>query len=385
MTQEVLSVRLDVRNQAIRGELEAIVSSMDEFQLADSSPSSRFDILIRDIGEDVEGEFQLIHELTRNGTVGEFFLTSANTSRDVLLQALRSGAKEFLPQPINAEEVRQCLLKALERKQRAETAHSAKKLGSIIDVLGSKGGVGTTTTAVNLSASLKQLKAAGSVALIDMNHLFGEVPLFLDIKPAFNWGEIAKNISRLDAAYLMGIMVKHKSGIHVLPPPTQLIGAGVVSPEILEAILRLMKEEFDYIVIDSGQSLDALSLKILELADMALLMSILSLPCLINARRLLETFTTLGYPPRERVRVVINRYQKKSGISMREAEEGIQGKISWRIPNDFQTAMSSINQGKLVMDVSKKSELAKGFMEMAAGIEKDLGRAEKEKGLLKFR
>jgi pilus assembly protein CpaE len=128
-----------------------------------------------------------------------------------------------------------------------------------------------------------------------------------------------------------------------------------------------------------------LSLKILELADMALLMSILSLPCLINARRLLETFTTLGYPPRERVRVVINRYQKKSGISMREAEEGIQGKISWRIPNDFQTAMSSINQGKLVMDISKKSELARGFMEMAAGIEKDLSRTGKEKGFLKFR
>jgi pilus assembly protein CpaE len=208
-----LSVRLDVRNQAVRSELEAIVSSMEKFQLADSSPSSRYDILIRDIGEDVEGEFQLIHELTRNGTVGEFFLTSANTSRDVLLQALRSGAKEFLPQPINAEEVRQCLLKALERQGSEAAVHSAKKPGAIIDVLGSKGGVGTTTTAVNLSASLKKLKAAGSVALVDMNLLFGEVPLFLDIKPAFNWGEIAKNISRLDAAYLMGIMVKHKSGI----------------------------------------------------------------------------------------------------------------------------------------------------------------------------
>jgi pilus assembly protein CpaE len=385
MTQDSLSVRLDVRNQAVRNELEAIVSSMEEFQLADSSPSSRYDILIRDIGEDVEGEFQLIHELTRNGTVGEFFLTSANTSRDVLLQALRSGAKEFLPQPINAEEVRQCLLKALERQGSEAAVHSAKKPGAIIDVLGSKGGVGTTTTAVNLSASLKKLKAAGSVALVDMNLLFGEVPLFLDIKPAFNWGEIAKNISRLDAAYLMGIMVKHKSGIHVLPPPTQLGGVGVTNPEILETILRLMQEEFDYIVIDSGQSLDALSLKILELADMVLLMSILSLPCLINARRLLETFTTLGYPPRERVRVVINRYQKKSGISMREAEEGIQGKISWRVPNDFQTAMSSINQGKLVMDISKKSELARGFMEMAAGIDKELNGAGKEKGFLKFR
>jgi len=385
MTQDALSVRLDVRDQAVRNDLEAIVSSMEEFQLVNSSLSSACDILIRDIGEDVEREFQLIHDLTRNGTVCEFFLTSASASRDILLQALRSGAKEFLPQPINAEEIRQCLLKALERKEREKAVQPVKKPGAIIDVLGSKGGVGTTTTAVNLSASLNQLKAAGSVALIDMNLLFGEVPLFLDIKPAFNWGEIVKNISRLDAAYLMGIMVKHKSGIHVLPPPTQLDGVGVANPEILETLLQLMQEEFDYIVIDSGQSLDSLSLKILELADMVLLMSILSLPCLINTRRLLETFTTLGYPPRERIHIVINRYHKKSGISTREAEEGIQGKISWRIPNDFDTAMSSINQGKLVMDVSKKSELARGFMALAAGIEKDLGGAVQERGFLKFR
>jgi pilus assembly protein CpaE len=385
MQEKILTVRLDVRNPAIMSELESIVSSMEAFQLVTTSATTPCDILIRDIGEDKESDFRFLHEMTRGGTVGEFFLTSPDTSGDLLLRALRAGAKEFLPQPIQEEEVRHCLRKALERKERDTLNQSSRKPGVIIDVLGSKGGVGTTTTAVNLSASLNRLNDNRSVALIDMNLLFGEVPLFLDIKPAFNWGEIVKNIARLDASYLMGVMVKHKSGIHVLPPPTQLNGAGVTEPEVLETLLRLMQEEFDYIVIDGGQSLDSLSLKILELTDMVLLMSILSLPCLINTRRLLETFTSLGYPPRENIRVVVNRYHKKAGISTGEAEEGIQEKIAWRIPNDFHTAMSSINQGKLVMDVAKKSELATGFMNMAAAIMKDLAEEEKEKGFLKFR
>jgi pilus assembly protein CpaE len=385
MDERILTVKLDIKNQAVKSELEGVISPMEGFRLVNSSPSTPCDILIRDIGVDAESDFRFMQEMTRNGTVGEFFFTSQETSGDLLLRALRAGAKEFLPQPIKAEEVRQCLMKAHERRALETLVQPARKPGVIIDVLGSKGGVGTTTTAVNLAASLNRLNEKGAVALIDMNLVFGEVPLFLDIKPAFNWGEIVKNISRLDASYLMGVMVKHGSGIHVLPPPTQLDGVGVADPEVLETILQLMQEEFDYIVIDSGQSLDSLSLKILELADMVLLMSILSLPCLINTRRLLETFVSLGYPPRERIRVVLNRYHKKSGITTREAEEGIQEKIAWRIPNDFQTAMSAINQGKLVMDVSRRSELATGFMEMASAIVKDIGREEKEKGLLRFK
>jgi pilus assembly protein CpaE len=384
MAEELL-VRLDIENRTIRREFEEIISSSKEFKLLNSGEMTKCDVLIHEIKGDIKKELQLVQELTASGMVGEFFLTAAHTDPQTLIEALRSGAKEFISQPVNADEVMQCLTKAMERIRQAGASQPQGKQGTIIDVLGSKGGVGTTTTAVNLAAALMQLKEVESVALIDMNLLFGEIPLFMDIKPAFSWAEIARNIERLDASYLMGVLTRHPSGVHVLPPPSQLDGGGVATPEMIEKILHLMREEFDYIVIDSGQSLDSLSLKVLELSDDILLLSILSLPCLINVKKLLETFTTLGYPPPERIKVVINRYHKKSVISTKEAEEGIRRKIYWLIPNDYQTTMSAVNQGKLITEIAKRSEVAKSFHDLAVYLGKKQAGNPKEKKFLSFR
>ena len=355
---------------------------MERLRLVDSSASPKCDILIHEAGEDLKRELQLIHDLTEEGVVGEFLLTAPRTDSDLLIQAMRMGAKEFIPQPIQAEEVRMCLEKALARRGTGKGAGLEEKAGVVIDVLGAKGGVGATTTAVNLAASLNARKEVDSVALIDMNLLFGDVPLFLDLKPAYSWGEIVKNIARLDSTFLMGVLTKHPSGIYVLPPPTQLERGGAANPETIEKILYLMKKEFDYIVIDSGQSLDSASLRILSLSDVVLLVSILSLPCLINVRRLLETFSDLGYPPWERVQVVVNRYHKKLAITRKEAEEGIDRKVSWLIPNDYQSTMAAINQGKLLAEVAGRAEVTKNIQELAASLLRDTKEPTKKKKLI---
>ena len=379
MSRSDVTIRLDTRTGGVREELETIISGIAGLQLLNSNTPAPSDILIHEIGTDLKGEFALIRELAEEGMVGEVFLTAPHPDPQVLIQALRSGAKEFISQPINRDEVERALLQALERRQKEGIRRTPVKRGAIIDVLGSKGGVGATTTAVNLAASLKGLKGDASVALVDMNLLFGEIPLFLDLKPAFSWAEIARNIDRLDASYLMGVLEKHKSGIHVLPPPTKLEGVALANPEVIEKILRLMQEQFDYIVIDSGQSLDPISLKILELSSLVLLLSIPSVPCLINVRRLLETFDTLGYPPESRVRIVMNRDHKKSVISSKEAEEGLQRKISWTIPNDYQTTMSAINQGKLISEISRKCDVSRNYADFAATIAGELGVKPKER------
>ncbi|MDB4285487.1 cobyrinic acid a,c-diamide synthase [bacterium] len=364
-------VRIEVQNPSVKSELEEIVASMERLRLVDSSASPKCDILIHEAGEDLKRELQLIHDLTVEGVVGEFLLTAPRTDSDLLIQAMRMGAKEFITQPIQAEEVRMCLEKALARRETGKGASLEEKTGVVIDVLGAKGGVGATTTAVNLAASLNARKEVDSVALIDMNLLFGDVPLFLDLKPAYSWGEIVKNIARLDSTFLMGVLTKHPSGIYVLPPPTQLERGGAANPETIEKILFLMKKEFDYIVIDSGQSLDSASLRILSLSDVVLLVSILSLPCLINVRRLLETFSDLGYPRWERVQVIVNRYHKKLTITRKEAEEGIDRKVSWLIPNDYQSTMAAINQGKLLAEVAGRAEVTKNIQELAASLLRD--------------
>src|SRR4030043_849136 len=225
MPENIISVRLDIKNQKVREDLEGVISSMGGFSLQKSEGPLSCDLLILEIGDgDLTKEFQVIHSIQTSGNVSEIFLTSSHLEPDLLIHALRAGAKEFFPQPIKREEVKNALLKFKERKESVKVSVEKKKRGKIINIIGSKGGVGTTTIAVNLATSLIETKGSPSVALIDMNLLFGEIPIFLNVESAFNWGEVARNISRVDPTYLMSILSKHHSGVYVLPSPTGLDG-----------------------------------------------------------------------------------------------------------------------------------------------------------------
>jgi pilus assembly protein CpaE len=155
--------------------------------------------------------------------------------------------------------------------------------------------------------------------------------------------------------------------MYILPSPTGLDGMGVSTPEFIERILGLMKQVFDFIVIDGGQSLDDVSLKILEMTDFLCLIAILSLPCLTNVKRLLRTFEKLGYPRNEQVRIIINRYHKKSLISLKDAEGALDQKIFGLIDNDYPTTMSAINQGKTLESVAPGAEVTKNIRNLASG------------------
>lgn len=383
MPENSIAIRVEVKNQKAREELQQVISAIQGYCILRHEDLKPYDILIYEIsGEDLSKEFEYVSSVKTSGLVKHVFLTSATVGSDILIQALRAGAEEFFAQPINRDEVRNTFLKFKEQQPYSNktTSETRSKQGIIIDIFGSKGGVGTTTIAVNLANSLVESDNGSSVALIDMNILFGEIPLFLDLTPAFNWAEVSKNIDRLDALYLMSIFAKHPSGLYVLPAPPRLDGVNSIPPQIIETILRLMQTVFDFIIIDSGQSLDETSLQILKQSHTIALVSILNYPCLINTKKLINTFQHLGYPSLDRVKVVINRNNGKSSVSLKEAEKSINKRIFWSIPNDYYTTMSAINQGKTLSTVAHKSEINKNIKEFASALlEKDGSSKKKEK------
>ncbi len=365
MSDNIIRVKIAARNSGLRKKFEEIVASTEGYQVQSSDNKHRPDLLIFEVGTDTEKEFRVIESLLNSNSVGEVFLTSENTEQSVLRNAMRIGAKECFSQPLEKQEV----IRALERfkTRRKKSGHQENvKSGQIIDVIGSKGGVGATTIAVNLAVSIAETKKAQSVALVDMNMLFGDIPIFLALKPNYNWGEITKDIARLDATFLMNILSKHSSGVHVLPSPSHLNGNQAVTPETIEHLLSLMQGMFDFVVIDGGQSLNKTSLRILEMSDDVLLVSLLSLPYLANTNKLLTSFANFQYLPKERIKIVINRYLKKSQVSLKDAEDAINRKIFWTIPNDYKTTMSAINQGKALPQFAAKSAVTKNLKELAA-------------------
>jgi pilus assembly protein CpaE len=361
------NVRLEIRNERLRDQLAVLISSIEGFLVQSAHDTMPADLLILEIGDDTIKDFDVLTRAKATGRAGEFFITSKSTNPDVLIQALRIGVKEFIPQPLNEGEAKKALLRFRDGSEPTPAAPKGpRRKGQIINVLGVKGGVGTTTIAVNLADSLVRLDGAPAVAIIDMNRLFGEIPLFLSLEHVFNWVDVSKNIARLDATYLTGILYRHRSGLRVLPPPDRVDDKYTVTPQVVESLLTLMRTMFDYVIIDSGQGVDDISKTILRSADKVLLVAGLSLPCLINVKKLMKSFRDLGYPPEPFVEVVVNRFDKKSVITLREAEQSIGKKVFWSIPNDFHATMSAINQGKPLSLVEPNAEVTAAIEELAA-------------------
>ena len=129
--------------------------------------------------------------------------------------------------------------------------------------------------------------------------------------------------------------------------------------------MGFMQGMFDFIVIDGGQAIDDTSLKVIEMSDDVLLIAVLNLTCLSNTNRLFNAFRDLGYLPRERFKIVVNRHLKKSDISLRDAEDGLNEKIFWTIPNDYRTTMNAINQGKPISQIASRAPITKNLKKLA--------------------
>ncbi|HTZ41543.1 MAG TPA: AAA family ATPase [Syntrophales bacterium] len=363
------TVKLEIRNDKLREQLAVLIGSMEGFLIQRVDDTMPSDLLILEISDDTAQDFDYLNRARATGKARDFFITSKSTNPDVLIQALRMGVKEFIPQPVNEAELRKALVRFRDGSEAAAAVSKGpQRKGQIIDLLGVKGGVGTTTIAVNLADSLVRLEGKLSVAIIDMNRLFGEIPLFLSLEHVFNWVDVSKNITRLDATYLTGILYQHRSGLRVLPSPDRVDDSYTVTPQVIESLLRLMRQMFDYVIIDSGQAVDDISKMILRSADKVLLVSGLSLPCLINVKKLLKIFRDLGYPPEPWVEVVFNRFDRKSIISLREAEQSTGKKPFWVVPNDFNATMNAINQGKPLSMVEPGAEVTQAIEDMAAAL-----------------
>ena len=383
MTEKGISIMLRVKDGRLWKELSEIITSIEGVRLQDPMDEGPWDIFFMDVEENPDKAFSLIRTMQSTRRAEHFFLTSRDADTKILLQAIKMGVKGFFPQPINREDVRAAILKIKEEKFKEDLEDTGEdRKGKIINVFGTKGGIGTTTIAVNLATGLAALEGAPSVVLVDMNLHFGEVPLFLGMEPVFDWVEVIKNISRLDKTYLMSILLKHPAGMYVLPAPAKFSHEYSINQQNIEDLFKAMQYIFDYVVVDNGQSFDSIEKAIIRMSDTLLLVTLLSLPCLTNTRKLQSTLRHLGYPSEESIKVIVNRFVKNSDISLKDSEKSINKKIFCTIPNDYDTTMRAINLGKPIRMMDHGSEISNKFMELAYAIS---GKTEKKKLGLFFR
>lgn len=292
-------------------------------------------------------------------------ITSTNYSTDTIIKAMRMGAKEFLPKPVLKEELKRALAILL---QQAEDYDSISK---IITVYSNKGGIGKTTVATNLAYELART-TQDKVALVDLNLQLGDVSTFLNLNSNFDVTYVINNLIEKREDSLLNAFEKYNdTNLYVLADPSYIEQAEALTPQKIEVLLKVLKKIFPYIIIDMSSNIDENSLKILDKSDWILFTSIVNIPAIRNAQRCLNLFTSRHYP-KDKVKIVLNRYMENEEIKIEDIETALSEKIYWKIPNNYFSIMEAINKGIPVRDVNSNSNISNNFRDFAMKISDDI-------------
>jgi pilus assembly protein CpaE len=215
------------------------------------------------------------------------------------------------------------------------------------------------------------------VALVDLNLQLGDITTFLDVEPKQTIVDIARNIGRVDAAYLEGSLAQYtckNSTIYVMADPLQVEDAEELTADQINAVLTVLRATFEYVVIDTTTSFDSKTLSALDLADHILLVSMVNLPSIRSSQRLLNLFERLGYDE-QKIKLIINRYMPGEEITVEDVEETLEHEVFWKIPNNYSVVMTSINRGIPISMVDNSKPMEKNFLELAHKLSGVLPRA----------
>jgi pilus assembly protein CpaE len=344
--------------------LEAECSRYEFF--ADVVAQTHPDVGIVSLNQNPEKALELVNQLHESSPECAVVVISSSTDGNLILRAMRSGVKEFLPQPVRLED----LVAALERIGAQRFGRGDRTRGStVIAVAGATGGVGSTSLAVNLGCVLAT-NPRNTVALVDVDLCLGDADVFLDTIPDYTLVDVAQNVTRLDFTLLKRSLTKHSSGLYLLPRPVQLEDAALVTPDDMRRVIGLLKATFTHLIIDLSKSYTPIDLVAMEMANHVLLVTQLDLPCLRNIVRLMMSFGQME-SIKDKVKVIVNRVGLDSHIGLKKAQETIGRDIYWQIPNDYRTMVEVRNNGVPLMEHAPKAAITQAIVQLAEALNGD--------------
>jgi len=291
-------------------------------------------------------------------------ITARDMSMETMRACMEAGIRDFLQRPFSAQDVRTVVEK--HKLSFMVNYEEGDRTGRIITIFSNKGGLGKTTIAVNLAMALSET-VNSPVALVDLNLQLGDITTFLDVEPKQTIVDIARNIGRVDAAYLESSLAQYtckNATVYVLADPLHVEDAEEVTADQINAVLTVLRSSFQYVVIDTTTSFDTKTLAALDLADQVLLVSMVNLPSIRSSQRLLNLFERLGYDD-QKVKLVVNRYMPGEEITVEDVEETLNYPVFWKIPNSYNVVMTAINRGIPIAMVENGKNLEKNFHELA--------------------
>ena len=315
----------------------------------------RADIVVVDARQHLESALSAVDPLRGASPAPSVFVVAQESTPELILQAMRAGANEFFTFPPAQDALDEALSRAATRRLASTNGRTE---ATTIVFFGAKGGAGTTTLGVNCGVELARLSKR-RIVVVDLKPGLGEVALYLGVRSRYSLLDALDNVQRLDSQFLKELVVTHKSGLDILAGSDHFDRPGASDTTGLEEVFRLLREEYEYVLVDAGSQINAASLAALYAAESIGLVANPDVPSIRNAQRLLDRIRQLGSSA-ERVRLLLNRAAEPFPIPPAQIEAAVGHPIDHTFPSDYKTVSTALNSG-VPLALTGNSDLATQF------------------------
>jgi len=347
----------------------------------------RPDVVIMDINMPGMDGITATEHIRQRVPYAQIVILTVQDDPNYMRRAMLAGARDFLSKPPTIDELVSAVQRAgqfaREEFERLGTASSGSVAvehqslggvpgarGKIITFYTPKGGLGTTTLAVNLGVALHAEDTP--VVVVDGKLRFGDVVLLLNEHGKHTVADLAPRANALDADVVESVLITcEATGMKVLAAPTHLEEADQVTGEQFGQVLLFLKSLFEYVIVDTSSALDDITLAALDASDLVVTLVGQDIPSIKDARLFLDWMRSLDVPD-NRIFLVMNRFDKRIGITPERVGESFRHEVDAVVPEDFRHVLPAINKGRPVLETSRGAPISRGIVKMAELIRRRL-------------
>lgn len=317
------------------------------------------DLIIFDVNsKNLQNVFVQIEKLKNQKQDLKFIATSYEINSNLVSETLSKGVDDFLLKPL--------LPNVLEASIKKNITKENKKAKTIC-IFSNKGGIGKTSTAINLAYEI-QKETNKKVCILDLSFNSEDVALFLNIEQKYDLDYIVSNVAHYDEKNILSLVGKYSDiDLYVLEAKEEIMPELKYTPEKVGKIINVLKNIFDYLIIDTSSLINEFNVSVLNNSGLILLISNTNLNSLKNSLKCYELFDKIGYND-DKIKLILNRYLENSETSLQDIENDINKKVFSIIPNNYLTLIDAMNIGKCVGETNPQSNVAKAYKRLAQEI-----------------
>jgi pilus assembly protein CpaE len=370
---DTLTVQLSGADAAERSQVHAALMKLSqerlqmvEGPLEGAGEASAADVVAVIVGEDPAAAVNCLERWSQRTPPPLLLAFRGQWPLDLMREILRAGASELHQLPPTVDELELVFLKLKESRRPSRRRDRKRR---VYAVTGLAGGVGLSTVAANLALALKYTLNR-RVAILDLDLQNGGINLVLHLEPVETIASLAQAIERLDSIRLEGALTKHPAGIYLLAAPLRIEQADLVSEATVAAVLDLMRQLFDVVVVDCGRRVNDSAMAAWERSHQVLYVTDQNLSSARRVPRFMQLYASLELPGVE-ARLVLNRFVPRSGAT-REALAAAAGvPIFAEIPRDDHLVDELQLHNQDLWRLAPASQLARAFENLARRLESE--------------